>query len=114
MDGWPLALEQAETAAWLVREIPDGAGALFDGMGQLFKEADAPVPLWVGLARERFPVWHKRMIERRNLKALIQAGEEAEARRVATLARCRAEAPLFSFWPLPHYLPLCPIPLEKP
>lgn len=59
MEGWPLALEQADTAEWLARSFPNVAREralelyleVVEGVTQ---EAGATVPLWIGLARERF------------------------------------------------------------
>jgi hypothetical protein len=58
MDGWPLALEQARAAEWLLRTLPGaqrgGAmGAYLAAIERTTASAGVPLPLWIGLARER-------------------------------------------------------------
>ena len=58
MDGWPLALEQAKTPEWLLRTIPGGRrgeamGRYLEAIERTTEDAGVPLPLWIGLARER-------------------------------------------------------------
>ncbi len=58
MDAWPLALDQIAATEWLLSGLPSESRPralmrYLDAIEHLTMEAGVPVPLWIGLARER-------------------------------------------------------------